>query len=108
MNIKKVLMVASVLFILSGVFTIPASAAPSWYKCTVNRVGPAGDDVMITLTEYMNVFTNRDCFLNPEQENRQLAVAMAAMTNGQKVLVYFDNSLPKASRIITTILLLNE
>jgi hypothetical protein len=111
MSNKKIMgFIFVAVFIMVGFFSTHANAAAAWYTCTVTKAGPSGtSSVYIYLTQSATTpkFTNMSFTCRSGQENRQLAVALAALANGQKVYVNIDYTLAStSSRVVNAIMLL--
>jgi hypothetical protein len=75
-----------------GLLSVPANAENAWYNCNVTQTGPSGTEVRVLLTDSAATpaFTSK-WFKAPQgQENRMLAVAMAALTGKKKVAALVD------------------
>jgi hypothetical protein len=103
-------LIVLVAFMGISLFTINANAASYWYTCTVAKAGPTGSNtvyIYLTDTAATPKFVNKAFTCLSGQENRQLAVAMAAMTNGQQVYVSVDYMISNvANRFVNAIFLL--
>lgn len=75
-----------------GLLSVPAAAENGWYNCNVIQGGPSGTEVRIMLTHAVSspAFTNKWFKVPTGQENRMLAVAVAALINKKKVAVLVD------------------
>jgi hypothetical protein len=103
MTRQQVLVVAVTFFVVCGFMAARAGAEGGTFTCTVNQAGPQGTYVKINLTDtaVAPTFTAKWCKARAGQENRMLAVAMAAITNNLKVVAVFDPAATGTPEITT-------
>jgi hypothetical protein len=86
---KKILVIMAACSVIT-LFAVSAHAAKAWYTCTVVQVGPGWGKAYICLSDDGSAFANKWFILKDDQEKEQLATALTAMGNGQKVYVNLD------------------
>ena len=89
---KKIGLLAMVVIVAGAFFATDSSAAPAWYTCTVDAVGPGWQSLYVQLTS-ASAFSGNWYNLPTENGREILAVALTAMTNGMQVLIYADAAL---------------
>jgi hypothetical protein len=95
MKKEKISLILALLAIFCILASIPVYAAPKWYNCTVDRVGPnaANSNSYIMLTDTDGLFTKKWCIASSAYVNQFLAVALTALSNGNPVIALIDASL---------------
>jgi hypothetical protein len=103
MKRHKMQVMAATMVVLVGFLTGMARAETGTFTCTVNQAGPSAALVRINLTHSATTptFTAKWCKARAGQENRMLAVAMAAITNNLKVVAVFDPAATGTPEITT-------
>jgi hypothetical protein len=103
-------LIVLIVLIVTALFTTSAGTTPAWYTCKVDQAGPAGSTwTMMKLTDTKGSFSGVWFYCRSGQENRQLAVAMTAMTGGMKVYVNCDPTMAiSTSKIIMSIYLIAD
>lgn len=111
MHFKKIVLTASIVLFLLGIISVSsASAAAAWYTCTVQGTGIGYGSIYIELTDTATnpSFTGKWFVAKSDQQNQTLAAALTAQSNGLKVYVYTDPSVPQASRVLYTFYVLSN
>jgi hypothetical protein len=93
MQTKKIIMVFAMVFCAVFLFSMTASAAPGWYVCTIDMVGPGFGSIYIQLTDTLGSFGGVWQTIPAGQQKELLAVLLTAMVNDMEVSVYFDPAL---------------
>ena len=110
MNFKKIVITASVTFILLLITSMNSYAAYDWYYCHVTGAGMQSGTTFIRLTENSSTprFTARWFVAQAGEENKTLAIALSAQTTNSTVLIYADPELPQESRTLLVFLTFTE
>jgi hypothetical protein len=98
MRNKKIYLIVLSILAATVILTTHANAANATWICTINSVSTYGSGVYINLTEINGEFTNWAFSPYTGQENRQLAIALTALTNDYMVTIVADYKLSQSSR----------
>ena len=92
MKTKVIATILGMVFCAALLCATDVIAAPGWYNCTINRVGPGLNAIYINVTHTADppVFTWKWCVLSENMKNQRLAVSLTAMANDQSVAIYID------------------
>ena len=96
-NTTKIGLVILTVLMAITLFTTPSGAAQAWYTCNVLGAGAGGTSsadgtVYIYLTDASGSFTKKWFTCLSGQENRMLAAALSAISQGKTVYVKADPS----------------
>lgn len=104
MSKKFIGMILGAVLIVVG-FCTTANAAAEWATATVTRAGTAGDIGVYFYIQNNTTLVTKVFLGRVGQENRQLAVALTAITNGFTVYVNADFAAPSGTTRLNAIYL---
>ena len=101
---KKTFVLAAVLSIVILLGASGSEVNAAWYTCTVDSIGPAGDQVMVKLTDAAGTAFTGKWFTtgssNVTVTNRYLATMLTAMSLGKNVMISVTDLVPTYPMIL--------